>query len=382
MSWLDSHSKSEKLARLAEQEARQNKLSDAIQLYCNAASWEEEALNFLDGSKSRTIGITAVSAVSLWFKGQQFQKAKVLAYKYLGTGSLPYFAVDQLEELLQIIQIEESIKRSGVEFTKQILVSVSGGQVVKGGAPLDLINKKVDEVGKLFYRTIEMLLKKPLRKSGAPSQEVQEQCRPWLFQAPAGSYQFAVRIQKPAQLSFFPEDIPDVEVITQTFFDIIKAGTQDITGSKLAEVVPDRGYQNVFLKLTQSLAPSEKDKTFSRVEIKVPTLETDFNNKSSVVLLPESREIVKEVLKRSKDNELTNSANYNFLRLKGILRGLQLDNDWIDVKTTEGDERIIHITSTGDAVDDVVGPMVNRKVIVEVSEKDGKYFFHDIQVDE
>ena len=106
--------------------------------------------------------------MSLWFKAHELRRAKTLLYKYLGSDSLPPFAVDQLEELLQVIQIEEAINKSGVEFTKQILVSVSGGEVVRGGAPLDLIHKKVDEVGKLFYRTIEMLLKMPLRRRGPP----------------------------------------------------------------------------------------------------------------------------------------------------------------------------------------------------------------------
>ena len=383
MSWSTYHIQSEQLASLAEEESRKRRFETANDYYRMAAEQEQYALESLDESKVRTRGITAVSAVSLWFKAHEFHRAKTLAYRCLGSDLLPPFAIDQLEELLQIIQSEEAIKKSGVEFTKQVLVSVSGGQVVKGGAPLDLIHKKVDEVGKIFYRTIEMLLKKPLRKRGAPSQEVQEQCRPWLFQAPAGSYQFAVRVQKPAQLSLFPDDIPDVEIITQTVLDIIRASTQDVRGEKLSEIVSDRDYQNVFLKLTQNLAPGEKDKSFSRLEIKAPLSESEPSSRNSVILVPESREVTKEILKKNRHESYPESFSAaKEIQLKGILRGLQLNSDWIEINTEGQEQDVVRIGGAGDAVDDVIGPMVNRRVIVDVVESGGKYYFRDIQTEE
>lgn len=382
MNWSTYHLQSEQFASLAQEEARNRSFERAAELYRAAAEQEQYALNCLDEGKVRTKGITAVSAVSLWFKAHEFHRAKTLAYKCLGTDLLPPFAVDQLEELLQIIQSEEAIRKSGVEFTRQVLVSVSGGQVVRGGAPLDLIHKKMDEVGKLFYRTIEMLLKKPLRKRGAPSQEVQEQCRPWLFQAPPGSYQFAVRVQKPAQLKLF-DDTPDIDVITQTVLDIIRAGTQDVEGEKLSEIVPDKDYQNVFLKLTQNLAPGEKDKSFSRLEIKVPFSDSELPSRNSVLLVPESREITKEILKKNRYELSSESAvDVSEIQIKGILRGLQLDSDWLEIKAGEQEQNIIRVSGAGDAVDDVIGPMVNRRVIVDVIEKGGKYFFRDIQTED
>lgn len=381
MSWSTYHLQSEQFASLAEEEVRKHSFDRAVEFYREAAEQEQRALDYLESTKVRTRGITAVSAVSLWFKAREYNKAKVLAYKCLGSDSLPPFAVEQLEELLQIIQTEKAIRKSGVEFTKQVLVSVSGGEVVRGGAPLDLIHKKVDEVGKLFYRTIEMLLEKPLRKRGQPSQEVQDQCRPWLFQAPAGSYQFAVRVQKPAQLNFFPENVPDVEVITQTFLDIIKAGSQDIKGERLSEIVTDKEYQNIFLKLTQSLAPAEKDKSFSRLEIKAPLSETDDFSRSSVILLPESREITTQILKKNKQESYSEiSSDMNKLQIKGILRGLQLDSDWLEVTTEERGQ--VRIAGAGDVVDDVIGPMVNRVVIVDVVETGDKYYYRDIQAED
>ena len=67
-------------------------------------------------------------------------------------------------------------------------MSVKGGEVVAGGAPLDLIIDKVQIVQSLFYRTAEHLKSLPLRKKGPPSKDIQEGCRPWLFQSVPGSY--------------------------------------------------------------------------------------------------------------------------------------------------------------------------------------------------
>ena len=56
-----------------------------------------------------------------------------------------------------------------------------------GGAPLDLILRKVEEVRAIFYRTVELLMEIPLRVRGGPGYEIQQLFRPWLFQAPAAA---------------------------------------------------------------------------------------------------------------------------------------------------------------------------------------------------
>ena len=67
--------------------------------------------------------------------------------------------------------------------------SLKGGEVITGGAPLDLVVEKVQTIQAIFYRTIEFIKDMPLRTRGAPIREIQESCRPWLFQAAPGSYQ-------------------------------------------------------------------------------------------------------------------------------------------------------------------------------------------------
>jgi hypothetical protein len=140
---------------------------------------------------------------------------------------------------------------------------VKGGQVVYGGAPLHLIVRKVEEVQAVFYRTAEMLLCLPLRTRGGPTMEVQSVFTPWLFQAPAGSYQFAVRVQEPLQTDLFPEARPRVEKVASTFLSIVRAtatGTaalprRALSRQTLRQSVPERQLGDG-LTLTQRIGES------------------------------------------------------------------------------------------------------------------------------
>ena len=109
MTWAEHHRKSEELASLATILARQGQTAEAIRYYRLAAEAEATALENLDVSKNRTLGITVVSTSALWFKGQEFSRAKQLAYRWLATDMLPKFAIDELEEILREILILERV---------------------------------------------------------------------------------------------------------------------------------------------------------------------------------------------------------------------------------------------------------------------------------
>ena len=64
-----------------------------------------------------------------------------MAYHWLARSeTLPEFAVRQLRTLLETIWVEERQNLLGVEFAPQrVLVSAQGGNVLRGGARLELI---------------------------------------------------------------------------------------------------------------------------------------------------------------------------------------------------------------------------------------------------
>ncbi|NJN56989.1 MAG: hypothetical protein HC879_05550 [Leptolyngbyaceae cyanobacterium SL_5_9] len=371
MSWLVHHTQSEEYANQAEELCRQQDLDRAASFYRLSAEAEVKALNNLDPSKTRTIGITAVSATSLYFKAQEFLRAKRVAHKWLATELLPPFAIEQLEDLLQTIRYEESRAKSGIQFIEgEVLVSVRGGEVLYGAAPLDLVLRKVDQIRNIFYRTTELLLDIPFRTRRPPTQDVKNQCDPWLFQAAPGSYQFEVRVRKPKdykQLSV--PGIPDsdielrVEQITRKFLEVVRATAQDPEG-ELTEIVPNEEYRGAFLKLTRELAPPLTGKSFNEIEIK-----SSSNIESRpVILVPNTREVIKDVLKKS-EFEPPDLPEYKVTQLRGTLRGLQLDDDWIEISIDGNSQKVY---GAKEEIDDVVGPMVNRRVVAEVIERSDK----------
>jgi hypothetical protein len=104
MSWSIYHSQSENYVSQAEQSSQQQESVLAIKFYALAAAAEVVALKCLEPSKTRTIGITAISAVSLYLQAQAPDRAKQIAEEYLATKLLPSFAIQELLHMLHIIQ--------------------------------------------------------------------------------------------------------------------------------------------------------------------------------------------------------------------------------------------------------------------------------------
>ena len=96
MTWAELHAESERLAIEAQLTLRERDFGKALNLYKQAADVERRALDQLDKSKTRTRGITAVSAVALWFKAGEYALAEQLAYSVLADIDIPDFAREEL----------------------------------------------------------------------------------------------------------------------------------------------------------------------------------------------------------------------------------------------------------------------------------------------
>lgn len=371
MSWIEHHKKSEKFAAEAEIAVRQGQSERSTELYRLAADAETIAVENLTPEKTRTLGISVVSAVSLWYKAQDYLKAQQLAYRWLSASELPTFAVEELQLLLQTMWSDEARAKAGVKFSRgDVIVAVKGGEVVTGGAPLDLIVRKVEGIQSLYYRTTEFLSKLPHRKHGPASSDIQRMCRPWLFQTAPSSYQFAVAIQEPDQEELFESPIPKSDEISAAFMKILRSAIDD-PDKALPHVVADSEYRSTFLKLVRNLAPSGK--VFERLEIR-----SSFETRP-VTIMATARQNISESIRRQFPRKP--QAADQEVSLRGILRGVHLDKDWLEIAALDG--KHITITEVGEAVDDVVGPMVNRAVVVQAIRKsDDRYTLIDIQAEE
>jgi len=108
MTWAKLHGESERLASLASEAMRRGRPALAKANYKLAARAETDALASLDPGKPRTSGITAVSAVALWFKSGNLKEAESLAHRAFVMEGMPAFALDELRSLLQVIWREQA----------------------------------------------------------------------------------------------------------------------------------------------------------------------------------------------------------------------------------------------------------------------------------
>ena len=139
-------------------------------------------------------------------------------------------------------------------------------------------------------------------------------------------------------------------------------------GGEFSEVVPPSDYRRTFLKLTRNLAPDGK--TCSRLDIHSPA------DPQAVSLDSDVRRNLGRIIRKTGQGKETPAAQRESLH--GTLRALHLDQDWIEL--TVEDEHL-RITSVGEEVDDVLGPLVNKPVIVYVSVVAEKRKFLDIEPD-
>ena len=375
MSWDQHHSLSERLASEAEFATRSGDHQRAISLYREAGEAESVAFDALSPEKHRTRGITAVSAVALCYKGHNYPAAERLAYRSLANDELPLFARAQLQGLLNLVWAARGAEAAGIRFVPgDVLVSIKGGQVIHGGAPLDPILSRVEGIQAFMYRVVEMLLNQPLRKRGGPPPTIQQFFRPWLFQAPAGSYQFAVRIQQPDQMGLFEADRPTVERVTAVFFSILRAsaGNPEV---ELQDVVPDQAYREVFLNHSRNLAPTGR--TFERLEVR----DASSPFMLPVAFAPDTRKQINTALRKVRPQRSPIPTGEP-IPIQGTLRAVHLIQDWLEVVTSSDPSRPIRIEQIDDVLDDVIGPMLNKRVLVTAIRQGARTIYRDIELDE
>lgn len=107
MTWLEHHQQSEKFASSADVARFKGEGELATHLYAKAAEAEVRAFDALEPSKLRTLGITAVSAVALYYKATHFVTAEETADRFLRLDNLPDFARRQLRDLLHAVWAEQ-----------------------------------------------------------------------------------------------------------------------------------------------------------------------------------------------------------------------------------------------------------------------------------
>jgi hypothetical protein len=372
MDWLTHHRKSEALAAKAHEHARLGQQTEAEVTFRQAAEAEEAALAILDPSKPRTLGITVVSAVALYYKAQCIERAAELAHRYLALPEIPMSARAQLDDLLLTFYSERDKARMQGQFLPgSVTVSVKGGEVLRGAAPLDLIVEKVKILQSMFYRVIEWQLKKPLRRRGSPAKDITGIFQPWLVQEPAGSFQFSVAVKVSSQQDWITPGQIEAAAIANKFLDLVMTLSKDTDGEESRALIPEDDYRGTFRKLLRNLTPTCNE--FESLVIRSK------DRDGIDVALDQSTRPRLDKLIRSELPTTDAAAGEPPTEIVGVLRALDLDKDWLKVE--DGNGRQIEIKGVTQTVDDVIGPMVNKKVLLTaIRNRSGILSYLDIQL--
>jgi hypothetical protein len=139
----------------------------------------------------------------------------------------------------------------------------------------------------------------------------------------------------------------------------------------LKAVVPKDDYRETFLKMTRNLAPGGK--VFDQIEIR------GAGDRKPVVLSTGSRKLIAKTLRGPAHTSAAEATDEETI-LRGVLRALHLDDDWLEV-VVDGDRK--RVTGVGEVVDDLIGPMINHEVSVRIRPgKRNALTFIDIEQDE
>lgn len=358
MTWLEHHHQSEKLASSADVARFNGDGELAKRLYGKAAEAEVRAIDALDPSKVRTLGITAVSAVALYYKAAQLLLAESTAYRFLGLDNLPNFARLQLRDLLHAIWAEQRDVSEVAELpSDQLNVAMSGNDILMGVAPIGAVVRCVEAVQSLLYRVAEFIQGVDHRPTGRPSPAIRAACRPSILHVPASNYQFAVTIEDSiGQRELFDDRGP--HKIVDTAIDILRAGA-DSPEEELPMVVPADDYQHTFLQLTRDLSPNEPH----RLSVWSP------RHPKHISLDHTTRERARAAMSNTIQKPMGPRS------LEGVLRAVDLDRGRIMVKDQHGKYKVDGIDDT---LDDSIGAMVNRPVVVQAEASATKLIYKNI----
>lgn len=347
----DQHTTAQELSARAAAILTEGRAQEAQRLFAEAANHEAAALAAVPVDGIRTRSVLSVSVASLLYKGARLDEAEKAIFRYLASGDLDAWADTQLRELLHVVTDERLLmntldrRYSG----ETITVSLRGGEIGTGTGPFDLILEKASGFRSLLYRIAEWVGQFPLRRHGPPPKELLDLIQARATEPAAGSYRMEIRFTEPIQPHLFePPRVPPAQLSEGLFkfLECLTAGTK----KDLEDLVPQSDYRRALLQLTRNIVPGGK-----RIR-EIGIYRTKQDRLESVYLTDALPSRIREAIPTQRPPAEEHTS------YRGVLRALHLDRNWLTLTLEDG----THITcdTVHEMLDDVVGPMVNRHVLV------------------
>ena len=184
---------SDELAVQAEQARNRGDHDGARQLFALAAQLEEAVAQEVAEGSPRLRSLLAISAVALWYKAEEYEQGKHVAYQFLADGdALIEQGRSQLEELVDRCSREFELEKVANDPGMiPVEVKLDGGRIRVGLAPASAARKRGVAITQLLTRSAEVLNKAPYRDSGEAEVVRREQIN--IYEAPARAASYGLR---------------------------------------------------------------------------------------------------------------------------------------------------------------------------------------------
>ena len=248
----DIHNEAMDLAYYALKARRRGNVDVAQDLFAKALKLEQAALDVMGDVGEPVYSTTYRSAATLALDCNDYRLAEQLASKALA-GDPPSYLVWQLREVVEQATLRDHLRLDGVELAEdELQMSLAGGKIGHGLAPIDEFLPRADGMDKLFRKVWDYVNLQA--QSEKESSEVPRHTSPQVLISPlrAGSVAVTLKVGS-ARLSGSPKVGGDAGLIEETLDVIETVATSDV--EELATAYPDGAYRRNFVQLVRRIAP-------------------------------------------------------------------------------------------------------------------------------
>lgn len=360
----------------AEAHLASGEIDAARQIFGDAAREQEAFVRSLPPERMRTWATFSLSAATLYYRAQEIDRAARIAHAALASESVDAYCADRLEELLSRIRSERVLAELGVTLSERpITVTFRGGSIVEGLAPADRVDTAIHAVLSISRRLAAY--RSGLDLSRAPQPQLTERYRAWISEPAVGSYRIDLYLSGPSQLSFDLDTSmpgPDAsKVIDDTLTVIARAVRHDT--APMSEVVDNEAYRSTILRLVRNVVPDGRD--VGEVELRL----AGDAKEHAVALRPNDRDPVNELI-RAERPPRSPANGAEVVTIRGTLRAVDLDSRRLRLDQPDGAKAELKLPEY--IADDVLGPLLNRRVAVRVypNPRAARLVVQDIELEE
>jgi len=325
-----------------------------------------------------TRSILYQSAASIAYHAGDYDTADRLIANGLA-GYPPFEIREELKNLYEDVNFMRHLSLKGLTLdSNQWMMTISGNSTRYGSASAEHLMVRVDVVLKLFYRTVERLLKIPYRISSGVSREIKDNYGLYINSFLPGSFAVSFQIGFPdQQLSIFPDEKKKKPLSASDVVDEMMKCLEIFEKDdpiSLKERFDDDNYFENFVGLTKQIVPDGEN-------IKIVGFTSVRKGEEKPLALRKTRNQLIELsnihLKEKSDKEIVGVVYTGILRFAST----PLKKKFGTVKLTETDTGYTHnIYVPISLMKDVVQPFYEELVIIQGYKKKNKIYLEEINL--